>query len=65
MIPFLKRYQSEIVLFIGVFLISLLSFAIGFIVAEQRKKEPIRIEYYEEAEGGYCWCRNKRSLSSL
>jgi NADH:ubiquinone oxidoreductase subunit 6 (subunit J) len=37
-------YQADIILFIGVILISLLSFAIGFIVAKQQEKEPLRIE---------------------
>jgi hypothetical protein len=40
-----KTYQEDIILIIGVILISLLSFAIGFITAKQQKKEPIRIEY--------------------
>jgi len=41
---FLRKYQADIILLIGVILISLLSFAIGFIVAKQQEKEPIRIE---------------------
>jgi len=41
---FLKKYQADIILVIGVILISLLSFAIGFIVAKQQEKEPIKIE---------------------
>lgn len=41
----LKRYQTDIILVVGVILISLLSFAIGYIVAKQQKKEPIIIEY--------------------
>jgi len=41
---FVKTYQSDIILVIGVILISLLSFAVGFIVAKQQEKEPIRIE---------------------
>jgi len=40
-----KIYQSDIILVIGVILISLLSFAMGYIVAKQQEKEPIRIEY--------------------
>jgi hypothetical protein len=41
---FVKTHQNDIVLLIGVILISLLSFAIGYIVAKQQDKEPIRIE---------------------
>ena len=40
-----KIYQSDIILVIGVILISLLSFAMGYIVAKQQEKEPLRIEY--------------------
>ena len=40
-----KEYQADIILVIGVILISLLSFAMGYIVAQQQEKEPIRIEY--------------------
>ena len=41
---FLRKYQADIILVIGVILISLLSFAMGFIVAKQQEKEPIKIE---------------------
>jgi len=41
---FFKKYQAEIILVIGVILISFLSFAIGYIVAKQEEKEPIQIE---------------------
>ncbi len=44
---FVKREQADIVLVIGVILISLLSFAMGYIVAKQQEKEPIRIEKYQ------------------
>jgi len=44
-IQFLKEYQDEIVLLVGVILISLLSFAVGFIVAKHQEKEPIKIEF--------------------
>lgn len=46
-INFVKQYQSEIILFIGVFLISLLSFAVGYIIAKQTEKEPI---YFENSQ---------------
>jgi len=38
-------HQNDIILVIGVILISLLSFALGYIVAKQQEKEPIKIEY--------------------
>lgn len=41
---FVKERQAKIVLFIGVFLISLLSFAIGYIVAKQGLNEPIEVQ---------------------
>ena len=41
-------HQHDIILLIGVILISLLSFAIGYIVAKEQEKEPIKIEYYEK-----------------
>jgi len=41
---FVKKYQADIILVIGVILISLLSFAAGFIVAKQQEKEPLKIE---------------------
>jgi len=43
-IQFVKNHQEEIVLFIGVFLISLLSFAAGYIVSENQKEETIKFE---------------------
>lgn len=39
-----KKYQNDIILIIGVILISLLSFAAGFLIAKQQQKEPLRIE---------------------
>ena len=39
-----KEYQADIILVIGVILISLLSFAVGYITAKQLDKEPIQIE---------------------
>ncbi|MBU4298928.1 hypothetical protein KJ636_02715 [Patescibacteria group bacterium] len=41
---FVKTHLDDIILVIGVVLISLLSFAIGYIVAKQEAKEPIRFE---------------------
>ncbi len=41
---FVKMHENDIILLIGVILVSLLSFALGFIMAKQQDKEPIRIE---------------------
>lgn len=41
---FIKEHQEEIILVIGVILISLLSFAMGYIVAKEQEKEPIKFE---------------------
>lgn len=45
---FVKKHLSDIILIMGVILISLLSFAGGFIVAKQQEKTPLRIEYNDE-----------------
>lgn len=50
---FVKTYQGDIILFIGVILISLLSFALGFIAANQHEKEPIKIEYEKNSTSHY------------
>lgn len=41
---FVKNHYNDIILFVSIILISLLSFAIGYIVAKFEKKEPIRFE---------------------
>jgi len=41
---FVKTYEKEIILFVAVFLISFLSFAIGYLSAKESSKEPIKIE---------------------
>ena len=41
---FVKTHQADIILVIGVILISLLSFAMGYITARQQGKESIRFE---------------------
>ena len=43
-IDFVKRYKTEIILVLGVVLISLLSFAMGYITAKQSDNKPIKIE---------------------
>ena len=44
LIQFVKNYKADIILVVGVILISLLSFAMGYIVAKTYEKEPIKIE---------------------
>lgn len=41
---FWEKHQLDIVLAVGVVLISLLSFALGFIIAKKQEREPIKIE---------------------
>lgn len=48
-----KNHQEDIILVIGVILISLLSFAAGYIIAKQQEKEPIRIEYEQRNSISY------------
>jgi hypothetical protein len=43
-IKFIKSHEADIILIIGVILISLLSFAGGYITAKQGLKEAIRFE---------------------
>jgi len=59
---FVKDHQNDIILVIGVILISLLSFAMGYIVAKQQEKEPIRLEQYENSHN---WSGNKWVISGL
>ena len=40
-----KENLADIILVVGVILISLLSFAAGYITAKQQEKEPIKIEF--------------------
>jgi hypothetical protein len=49
---FIKLRQADIVLFIGVVLISLLSFAMGYIMAKQQDKEPVKFELNESGYRG-------------
>ena len=59
---FVKTYQADIILVIGVILISLLSFAAGYIMARQQEKEPIRFENHESS---YYWGRDLWIISGL
>jgi hypothetical protein len=58
---FIKEHWEEIILVIGVILISLLSFALGYIVAKEEQKQPIQIEY----EGSNNWSFSIGPLFSL
>jgi hypothetical protein len=58
---FIKEHWEEIILVIGVILISLLSFAIGYIVAKEEQKQPIQIEY----ESSNHWSFSNWPLFSL
>ncbi|MEF8847298.1 MAG: hypothetical protein V5A57_02640 [Candidatus Paceibacterota bacterium] len=42
---FVKRNQEDLILIIGVILISLLCFAAGYLTAVHNQKEEIKIEY--------------------
>ncbi len=41
---FVKDYQSDIILFVAVFLIALFSFALGYLSAKMEDKQPIQFE---------------------
>ncbi len=43
-----KEHLDDIILLVGVVLISLLSFAAGYIAAKQQDKEPIKFEQIEQ-----------------
>ncbi len=45
---FVKDNQNDIILFTGVVLFALFSFALGFITAKVGEKKPIEIEYLYE-----------------
>ena len=66
-IYFVKKYQADIILVIGVILVSLLSFATGYIVAKHQEKTPIKFEQIqdEKTENSNNWSRDLRSLSGL
>ena len=57
---FVKANSNDIILLIGVILISLLSFAAGYIIAKQQEKEPIK---FEKNESSNYWSWNQWSLS--
>jgi hypothetical protein len=41
---FVKAHETSIILAVAVLLVSLLSFATGYLVAKEQLKEPIRVE---------------------
>ena len=43
-VEFVKHYQSDIILVIGVILISLISFAAGYLVAKDQLKGPVQVQ---------------------
>ena len=47
---FVKEHETDIILTTGVVLISLLSFAIGYLTAKEQLKQPIRIEQTQSNE---------------
>ena len=55
---FVKKYKSDIILIVTVILISLLSFAVGYIIAKNESKEPIKIEKNESYEEFTNACRS-------
>lgn len=65
--PFLLKYQSDIILFLGVVLISLLSFAMGYIVAKEGEKKPLQFEEttYEKLQNINSGSRDFRLVSGL
>ena len=47
LLQFVKTHKNDIVLVIGVVLISLSSFAVGYLVAREELKQPIQIQAVE------------------
>ena len=62
---FVKNYQDDIILVVGVILISLLSFAAGFITAELQGKEPIKIEKIQNRHTAYNNFRDEIAIERL
>ena len=61
---FVKKYQEEIILFIGVILVSLFSFAMGYILAKRQDATPIKFEHFknEKTENSYYRSGDMRTL---
>lgn len=62
-----KNYQADIILLIGVILISLISFALGYIVAKIYDQEPLQFEIMKNKnyEGSHNWGRHLGIISGL
>jgi len=48
-----KRHESDIIILIVVVLVSLLSFALGYIIGELEEKEPINIEHIQHEQENF------------
>lgn len=66
-IQFVKEKQDDIILVIGVILISLLSFAAGYIAAKNQEKAPLIFEEvtYGETKDSYSGSWDYRTLLGL
>ena len=62
---FVKNHLDDIILIIGVILISLLSFAMGYIVAKQQEKELLKIKEITHNDYSYNRSGNQWALSGL
>lgn len=58
----LTEHRDDIILFVGGVLISLFSFAVGYILAKQQEKEPIK---FEQHESSYYRSGSQRPLPGL
>jgi len=47
---FVKAYETTIILVVAVMLISLLSFAVGYLVAKEQLKPPLSIEKIQDEQ---------------
>ncbi len=50
---FVKENKKDILLFTGVFLVAMLSFSLGYIMAKMEEKEPLQFEepiYHKDQE---------------
>ncbi|HNP79671.1 MAG TPA: hypothetical protein PKI00_02385 [Candidatus Pacearchaeota archaeon] len=52
---FVKENKNELVLFLAVVLISLLSFFCGYIAARLEEKKPLIVNYNEKYYQSYCF----------
>jgi hypothetical protein len=64
-LQFVKSHEADIILVVGVVLISLISFAMGYLVAKNQLKAPLKFEQYETAKYGYYWSGDSGAISCL